>query len=111
MIACDFLIKKGFRILEKNYKCSIGEIDVVTEKAKRIVFIEVKTRTDHAFGRPEEAVHAEKQRKLIQLAQWYLKSNKKEGSSASFGVVAVTVPPAGEPEIRFIENAFEIASA
>ncbi len=109
MIAWDFLIKQGFRILEKNFKCAIGEIDVVAERGKKIVFVEVKTRTDHAFGRPEEAVHAAKQKKLIRLAEWYLKAAKKEGAPVSFAVVAVTAGAGAKPEIQLFEDAFEVS--
>ena len=106
MIAWNYLVKQGYRILEKNYRCRIGEIDVVAQKNKRLAFIEIKTRRHTGFGRPEEAVHAAKQKKLIQLAQWYLKDKKKGDVPVSFDVLAITWNSTQDPEMRLIENAF-----
>ena len=106
MIAWGYLVKQGYKILEKNYRCKIGEIDVIAERERRITFIEIKTRRHHGFGRPEESVHAFKQRKLIQLAQWYLKEKRKTEAAISFDVLAITFPEEGVPEIRLIPNAF-----
>ena len=106
MIAWNFLRKQGYKILEKNYRCKIGEIDVVAQKNGRIVFIEIKTRAHHGFGRPEESVHAAKQKKLISLAKWYLKEKRKTDVAVSFDVLAITFQGESEPEIRLIENAF-----
>ena len=106
MIAWDYLLKHGYKILEKNYRCKIGEIDVVGEKEGRLRFIEIKTRTHAGFGRPEEAVHFFKQKKLIQLARWYLKEKKKKDVPVSFDVVAIMLKGPSAPEIRLIEDAF-----
>ena len=108
MIAWDYLIRRGYRILEKNYRCKIGEIDVVAEKNKRLVFVEIKTRRHAGFGRPEEAVDAAKQRKLTRLAQWYLKEKKKKEVSVFFDVLAITWNSLQEPQMRLIENAFSV---
>ena len=107
MIACDFLRKQGFRILEKNFRCRLGEIDVIAERGGRLRFIEIKTRAGSGFGRPEEAVHAAKQKKLVSLALWYLKGKKKTDVPVSFDVLAVELRAAGEPAFHLIEDAFE----
>lgn len=101
-----YLLDRGYKILEKNYRCPLGEIDVVAEKDKRLVFLEIKTRTSGRFGLPQEAVTALKQRKLLRLAEWYLKDKKKGDVRVSFEVLAVFWKNAGEPEFRLIENAF-----
>lgn len=101
--------RKGFRILRKNYKCAAGEIDLIAEKAGRIHFIEIKTRSGLGFGDPAEAVGPKKQKKLILLAEWYLKENKLENSPVSFDVAAVLLKEGGAFEVRFIEGAFERA--
>jgi putative endonuclease len=107
MIAFEFLRRSGYKLLEKNYRVVLGEIDAVGEKDGRIIFFEVKTRSGTRFGAPEEAVHEAKQRKIIRLAQWYLKENKMEGRAVSFAVVSVMLAgPSRPPEIRLIENAF-----
>ena len=107
MVAWNYLAKQGYKILEKNYRCKIGEIDVVAQKEKKLSFIEIKTRAHHGFGRPEESVHPIKQRKLIQLAKWYLKDKRKEEASVSFDVLAITWKENEEPDMRLIENAFD----
>ena len=73
--ACGFLQKKGYEILQKNYKCKIGEVDVIAQRKGRLAFIEIKTRTNGQFGAPQEAVDLKKQEKLFNLAQWYFKKN------------------------------------
>ncbi len=108
MAAWDYLSKKGYKILDKNYRCKIGEIDVVAKKKGQIVFIEIKTRTSADFGDPEESVHPFKRRKLVRLAEWYLKDKKLEDSSARFDVVSILWKDSGDPEIRLIENAFSV---
>lgn len=106
MIAHDYLAKAGFRILEKNYRCKIGEMDVIAKKNSRIVFVEIKTRSQEKFGRPEESVHPQKQKKLLQVASWYLKERKKAEAAVSFAVLSIQLKESGEPEIRLIEDAF-----
>ena len=108
MVACQYLVKHGYRILEKNYRCTIGEIDVVAAKDGRLVFVEIKTRSQKVFGRPEESVGWTKQRKMIRLAEWYLKDKKKTDASVSFAVLAVRWKGTQDPEIRLIEDAFGV---
>ncbi|HXV27529.1 MAG TPA: YraN family protein [bacterium] len=106
MIGWSYLLKKGYRILEKNYRCPLGEIDVIAMKGRRVVFIEIKTRSHARFGRPEEAVHAAKQKKLIQLALWYMKQKKMEETPCAFDVLAITLKDHEDPEIHLLEDAF-----
>ena len=107
MIACEYLRKQGYRILEKNFRCKIGEIDVIAEKDKRLRFVEIKTRSGDVFGMPEEAVHAAKQKKLIMLAEWYMKEIQKTGTSFSIDVVAIDMNSESEkPAVRLIQDAF-----
>ena len=106
MAAWAYLTQNGFNLLEKNYRCPLGEIDVVAEKDGRLRFVEIKTRTGHRFGLPQEAVHPFKQRKLAQLAAWYLKARGKSGMPVSFDVLAVTWKGSEEPLFNLIENAF-----
>lgn len=76
-MACRYLKKKGYKILERNFQKREGEIDILAwdKKAKMLVFVEVKTRTSGDFGEPQEAVDFFKQRKLLRTAYAYL--NKK----------------------------------
>ena len=107
-VAAGFLKKKGYKLVERNYRCKTGEVDLIVLDRKVIVFVEVKTRTDHSFGSPFEAVEARKQRKMIQAARFFLHERKLHQRDARFDVVGVSWP-GGEPVIEHIENAFEVA--
>lgn len=110
-IAAAFLKKNGYRICETNFSCPLGEIDIVArEKTGDLVFIEVKTRKSRELGYPEEAVGSVKQKKMSQLALWYMQRNKIIATNARFDVVAVTLLPSGN-EIKLIQNAFDLISS
>ena len=106
-IAADFLNKNGYRICETNFRCPIGEIDIIAKEKDTLVFIEVKTRKSRELGYPEQAVGIKKQRKMSQLALWYLQQKKLIGCAARFDVVAITMFPEGD-EIKLIKNAFDL---
>lgn len=106
MAGAAYLARNGYRILESNYRCPLGEIDLVAERQGRLVFVEVKTRQNHDFGLPEESVHETKQRKLVRLAQFYLKEKKEKERPISFDVLAVTWDLPGEPDFKLIQDAF-----
>lgn len=108
VIAAQYLHQQGYRILEQNFRCKIGEIDVVAEKEGRILFIEVKTRRSDHFGLPEEAVHSIKQKKITRAAEWYLKQHKMTDRPVGFEVLAIDWPSDQEPVIRCIPNAFSL---
>ena len=104
--AAEFLAKRGYRILERNYSARVGEIDLIALHEGTIVFIEVKTRTSNAYGAPELAVNRQKQRRMIKAALSYIKYKKIHQMPCRFDVVAIT----GEssPALELIENAFEM---
>ena len=105
--ALRFLKKKGYRILEQNYVCKMGEMDIIAKEKDTLVFVEVKTRTSMAFGPPQLAVTPFKQRQLSKVALYFLKEKKLEDIKARFDVVAILLPPARE-EIELIRNAFDL---
>lgn len=93
-------------MLERNFRCRYGEIDIVAEDEHDLVFVEVKTRRGVAYGRPEEAVTLRKQRKLIELALYYLDLHACSERSWRIDVVAVQLSPAGKfEEIRIYQHA------
>ncbi len=67
--AVSFLKKRGYRILQKNFRCSLGEIDIIAEHNKAVVFVEVKSRAGEEFGSPVQALTAFKRNKISQVAQ------------------------------------------
>lgn len=99
--ACDFLQKRGYQILCRNYRKPCGEIDVVALDGKTLVFAEVKKRATNAFGGPLLAVTAAKQRKIAQTAQWYVAENSPKFDSIRFDVICLL-----GAEITHIPNAF-----
>ena len=108
-IAAAFLKKNGYRISEINFRCILGEIDIIARDKGELVFIEVKTRKSIELGYPEQAVGIRKQKKMSQLALWYLQKKNITDTSARFDVVAITMLPSGN-EIKLIKNAFDFIS-
>ncbi len=111
MAAERYLRRQGYKILERNYRCKIGEIDLIAQKDGRLIFIEVKTRRSSHYGLPEESVHPLKQKKIVRAAEWYLKENHATDRAVSFEVAAVDWPDGEEPEVRVIRNAFYLDEA
>ena len=107
-LAYRYLKRLGYKILERNYKTPLGEIDIVARLGKTLIFVEVKTRNSSEFGTAKWAVTIQKQRKLSMLALDYLKRNSLNDQSARFDVVAVDLTPTGE-KIELFQNAFDLA--
>jgi len=106
-VAARHLKKNGYRILNRNYTCSLGEIDIIAMDGDVLVFVEVRSRSGESFGLPQESVTTRKQFKLRQLAWYYLKAEGKTGHSCRFDVIAVLFN--GRSEVKrldHIENAF-----
>jgi putative endonuclease len=102
------LEEQGYRIIEKNYRCRIGEIDLIASHEEALVFIEVKTRNSARYGSPRQAITAAKQKKLSIVALSWLKKMRKMGARARFDVVLIdTSGPF--PRIETIRNAFPLA--
>lgn len=105
-IAAKYLEKNGYRIIEANFRCPIGEIDIVAKENNDLVFVEVKTRKSIVLGYPEQAVGIRKQKKMSQLALWYIQERKIADTNVRFDVVAITINPENN-EVRLIKNAFD----
>ena len=99
--AAHYLKLHGYKILERNYKNKIGEIDIIATKENYLIFIEVKYRSTLQFGYPREAVTLKKQQKIRNVATFYLMKNGKMDANIRFDVVEVN----GD-KIVHIENAF-----
>ena len=107
-LAFKHLKKKGYKILERNFKSPIGEIDIIAREGRTIVFVEVKARSSDDFGAAKWAVDGKKQRKLSLLALDYLKRHSLLDQSARFDVVAIDGVQ-GQETIELIQNAFDLA--
>lgn len=88
-ISVKFLKKQGYKIMERNYRCSLGEIDIVAKDKNILCFVEVKTRETEEYGLPEEAIDWRKQKKLTKVALTYLKEKKIYKQDLRFDVVSV----------------------
>ena len=107
-LALRYLKKKGYKVLEQNYTCPVGEIDIIARDKKTIVFVEVKTRRSKSYGSARLAITPRKQRKISMTALYYLKSNRQMDRDARFDVVTVQSTGATQ-EIDLIQNAFDLA--
>jgi putative endonuclease len=108
-LAVAHLQQLGYRILERNYRCPLGEMDIVAKDKDTIVFVEVKSRRTEEFGDPELAVGKTKQRKMTQISLYYLGQKKDSQVKARFDVVAVKMLR-DRTEIKLIQDAFELAA-
>ncbi|MBW6463572.1 MAG: YraN family protein [Dethiobacteria bacterium] len=84
-----YLEKLGYKIIESNYRCSLGEIDLIAHDNRTIVLAEVRTRTSSVFGSPEESITAEKARRLRRLALYYLQATRQDESPSRIDLLAV----------------------
>jgi len=107
-LAARYLQNLGYSILKNNFRCYYGEIDLIGQEGNTLAFIEVKTRSSLAFGSPAAAVTPGKQRKIFQVAQYYL-SQHPCNNDIRFDVVSVLVSPHTQPEIELIRNAFDFS--
>jgi putative endonuclease len=103
-----FLSNRDYRILERNWRCRTGELDIIAEQAGTLIFIEVRTRrTTSRFGLAKESVDIRKQLKVKETAQFYLHRFQKYENSVRFDVIAVEISLDGVThQIEHIEGAF-----
>ena len=107
-LAATFLRRQGYRILERNYRCPLGEMDIIAREGKTVVFIEVKTRSTDRFGPPQAAVGPQKQRRMTSVALCYLKARGWLEVPARFDIAAVSTREAKET-VTLYKNAFDAA--
>jgi putative endonuclease len=106
-MAWEYLRKRGYKILERNYRCRYGEIDLIAKDGETIVFVEVKSRRSAAFGEPEASVGLAKQKKISTVALCYLEEKYLHDQPARFDVVSI-LTVAGEQKILLIRDAFDL---
>ncbi|HEY5950249.1 MAG TPA: YraN family protein [Kofleriaceae bacterium] len=101
--AADLLVRKGMRIVERNYRCKVGELDIVARDGRVLVFVEVRSRRSTEFGSALDAISWAKRRKVTRVAMAYLARRRPQFDEARFDVVAIT----GE-EIVHVEDAWRL---
>ena len=100
-VACGYLEKSGYKILERNFRCRSGEIDIIALNGDYIVFIEVKYRKDKTFGYPRESVNYYKQKNISKVASYYLLIKNAYHKNCRFDVVEII-----GSHIELIQDAF-----
>lgn len=104
----NYLKKNGFSMLETNYRCRVGEVDLIAIKKNELHFIEVKTRTNRSYGDPFEAVTWHKKQRLFRTALYYLRQNpSKKNCARVFSVLSLGWKDK-QVQIEFFPNAFEL---
>lgn len=104
-LACEYLKKQGYKILERNYRIRGGEIDIVARDGQYLVFVEVKTRYSHEYGLPIESITPWKIKHLLKTAKFYLQKIGWEGEPYRLDFVGIDFAQNQEnPEIELIEN-------
>ena len=110
-IATNFLVARGYRIVERNFRCKGGEVDIIARDPgdKSLVFIEVKARTGLSYGVPQLAVTPFKQRQISKAALTWLSKNRLHDHNARFDVIAILLHTGGQHAVEHIKNAFDLA--
>lgn len=103
-LAERFLIDAGLTILERNWRCALGEVDIVAREGGSLVICEVKTRTGTGFGTALEAVTPVKMRRLRQLAGAWLDTHAVRPEHVRIDVVGITVPRRGAPVVEHLRS-------
>lgn len=107
-IASEYLLEKGYTIIERNHRTEYGEIDLIAEYDGVIIFVEVKTRTGKKFGNPEEAITRQKTVHMIDSAQAFLQDRPQFTQEWRIDVVAIYKNKSSDsPEISHFENAVQ----
>jgi putative endonuclease len=107
--AAKYLENLGYKIIKRNYRCQLGEIDIIAVENEVLCFVEVKSRSKNDFGFPMDAVNKRKQAKIIKVAEYYLNylfSQKSKSPICRFDVVSMLA----DKEIILIRDAFRITN-
>jgi putative endonuclease len=108
-IAGQYLLSRGFSILEKNFRTPFGEIDIIACRDGCLSFAEVKTRTSEAFGPPLSSITETKKRHIIKNCQYYLKLRGLCESPCRIDCIGIKLSPSGRLEtLRYVKNAVEL---
>jgi len=107
-IAASYLRKQGYKILEKNYRTKLGEIDIIANDNGCISFVEVRSINNLSFILPEDTINKNKELQIMRVALAYIKRYKLENKSCRFDVISIENVDGATPQIRLIKNAFEL---
>ena len=106
-LAVAYLQNLGYKVLERNYRCKLGEVDIIALDNDTLIFIEVRTRSSLDFGLPQESINRRKRHQISKVALEYMTRKKLKNTPARFDVVAVSLEP-GKEKVDLIKDAFEL---
>lgn len=107
-LALKKIKRLGYKCIVRNYRCPLGEVDIIAKDGKTLVFVEIKTRRMKSLGYAKEAITERKKRQLSKVALAYMKANECFHMKSRFDVVAINLIR-GKSEIEVIRNAFDLA--
>lgn len=102
----EFLGHKGYELVARNYRCRLGELDLVMRHNGQVVFVEVRTKASLSYGTGLESITFKKQTKLRMVAQQFLTRYGLQGTDLRFDVVSIWQAPGGRPVVEHVEGAF-----
>lgn len=105
-LAARFLVKQGWTVVDRNWRCSAGELDIVAERSGVLVICEVKARRSLRFGSPLEAVTPQKLQRLRRLAGMWLASHPQHPNTVRIDVISVLVDDAGMTRLQHVEGVY-----
>lgn len=108
-LAASWLEKHGIRVVERNFRCKGGEVDIVAQDGQTFVFVEVKTRRTLNYGVPQLALTPFKQRQISKAALTWLLKHRRQDRPARFDVIAILLESDVTYSIEHIKDAFELA--
>lgn len=106
-LACAHLREQGLRIIDTNYRCRFGEIDIIAASPTHIIFCEVRFRKNSRYGSAEDSVNRKKQQRILQTAQIYLSRLKNNTLPCRFDVIAITLDEHGHNQLNWLTDAFQ----
>jgi putative endonuclease len=105
--AAAYLVKQGYKIVQRNFRCPWGEIDIIAQKGPVLVFVEVRSRKTNSFGLPQESIKRNKQKKVRQVASFYLKKAGQPEISVRLDVLTLKFNQKNEvTQLTHLKNAF-----
>lgn len=106
-LAAQHLMAQGLTLLQRNYRCRMGEIDLIFEQGPRLVFVEVRHRSRSHFGGALESIDARKQQRLLRTAQHYLLCRQSAAKRPCRFDAVILSGPLEQPAIEWIQDAFQ----
>ncbi len=106
-LAAKTLRRKGYRIIERNFTCPAGEMDIIAADGDVLIFVEVKSRSSDAHADPEANITAHKRRQLTRVARYYLSEKNATDLPCRFDVMAIVAPAGGKPTCEHFVDAFQ----